>query len=336
MANYIPLKFWEDRSLRITPENTYKQRRKIIKQLGLATGGMLLAPSALNACSVRSTQQNKAEVQKPNNDFTFPGMEDLYPAQRNSKYTVGQPPTEEYHATHYNNFYEFINPSDNNIYNVYQYVDEFDTSDWTINVSGKVKNKGNHRLEDLIKKIGLEERIYRFRCVERWAMVVPWTGFPLSKLVKFLEPNSDATHIRMVTQMNAHQMVGVRSQPWYPWPYFEGLRIDEAMNEMAFMATGIYGKPLPKQNGAPIRLVVPWKYGYKNIKSVVEIAFINRQPETFWHKLVPHEYPFISNVDPDVPHPRWSQVQEYYIPNGTARPTLKYNGYGEFVTKLYE
>jgi len=187
----------------------------------------------------------------------------------------------------------------------------------------------------MIKKIGLEERTYRFRCVEAWSMAVPWSGFSLASLIKFLEPDSKAKYVRMISYADAEQMPGVKHQDWYDWPYYEGLSMEEAMNELSFMATGIYGKPLPKQNGAPMRLVVPWKYGYKSTKSIVKIEFIDYQPETFWHKIAPREYGFISNVNPEIPHPRWSQAQEQMMGEDFKRPTLKYNGYGDYVARLY-
>lgn len=333
MPSLIFPKPWDTSRIRPTDESTYYNRRQIIKQLGLAAGGILTSSLALSSCN----STNAAKSSNGNaNTFSFPGMAELYPAGRNTKYTLDRPMTKEYDATHYNNFYEFINPEGKSIYEIYPYVDPFDTSEWTFKVSGHCNNKGKFDLADIIKRLGLEERTYRFRCVERWAMAVPWTGFPLAELIKYLEPTSKANYIRMVTASRPKEMVGVKKQPWYPWPYEEGLRLDEAMNELAFMATGLYGKPLPKQNGAPMRLVVPWKYGYKNVKSIVEIEFTEKQPKTFWNELAPHEYPFISNIDPEVPHPRWSQAEEWMLPDGEPRPTLKYNGYGELVAGLYE
>ncbi|MDW7690538.1 protein-methionine-sulfoxide reductase catalytic subunit MsrP [Flammeovirgaceae bacterium SG7u.111] len=339
MANIIFPKPWEQNGLKPTEESTYNNRRQIIKKLGLASIGVMASPMLLANCTGKKPAgEVAATAQKAlqDNNFTFPGMLDLYPAKRNERYKIERPLTEEYDATHYNNFYEFIHPKDSNIYNVYKYVDDFDTRDWSFEVKGMAKNTGKYDLADIMKKIQLEERTYRFRCVERWSMNVPWTGFSLASLIKMLEPDSKAKYIRMRSHSDKNQMPGVKNQPWYPWPYFEGLKIEEAMNELAFMATGLYGKPLPKQNGAPMRLVVPWKYGYKNIKSVVELEFTDKEPETFWHKLQPAEYPFISNVNPEVPHPRWSQAREKSIPDGDWRPTSKYNGYGEFVAKLYE
>ena len=214
-------------------------------------------------------------------------------------------------------------------------MSDFDTSEWRFDVSGLANKTGTYFLEEMIKAFGLEERTYRFRCVERWSMAVPWTGFPLRKLIDYFKPQSGAKYIKMTSFADKQVMPGVRNLSHYPWPYVEGLRIDEARNELAFIATGIYGKPLPKQNGAPMRLVVPWKYGYKNAKSIVSFEFTDQEPQTFWNKVAPDEYPFLSNIDPEVPHPRWSQKVEKMIPNGEERPTLKYNGYGEYVANLY-
>lgn len=315
-------------------ESYYWNRRKIIKSLGLAAGGILATPALLAACAP-DRKEAVARVQQADNVFTFDGIEKYFPSERNTKYTLDREMTAEYDATHYNNFYEFIDKSDRNIYNAYKFVDKFDNRDWKIEVSGLAKNTGTFNLEDIIKKFGQEERTYRFRCVERWAMAVPWTGIPLAKLMKYFEPDSKAKYVRMVSFADKDQMPGVKQQTWYKWPYYEGLRMDEAYNEIAFLATGIFGKPLPKQNGAPVRLITPWKYGYKNIKSIVKIEFIDFEPETFWHQIAPTEYGFISNIDPKVPHPRWSQARERMIPDGDWRPTLQYNGYGEYVAKMY-
>ncbi len=324
MANIIKPNLWNGKQIKANEESVYYSRRSILKQMGLATGALLASPMI-------GYSKNKNQ----DNNFTFAGMEKCYPAQRNEKYGLDRPLTEEYDATHHNNFYEFISPKDRNIYNAYKYVDPFDTREWRFEVSGLANKTGVYFLEEMIKEFGLEERTYRFRCVERWSMAVPWTGFPLKKLVEYFGPKNNAKYIGMTTYAEESEMVGIKNQDWYPWPYHEGLRMDEAMNELAFIATGIYGKPLPKQNGAPMRLIVPWKYGYKNTKSIVRFEFTNKEPKTFWNSLAPNEYPFLSNIDPDVPHPRWSQKIERMIPDGEPRPTLKYNGYGEFVGKLY-
>ncbi len=300
----------------------------------MVSGAILASPSLLSTC-VSGNSTDSEGPQDINNNFTFEGIENFFPSKRNTKYELDREITDEYSATHNNNFYEFINRADRNIYNAYKYVDNFDNRDWKFEVNGYASNTGTFYLEDMIKKFGQEERTYRFRCVERWAMAVPWTGISLAKLIKYFNPASKARYVRMVSFADEAQMIGVKDQPWYPWPYFEGLRMDEAMNELAFMVTGIYGKPLPKQNGAPMRLIVPWKYGYKNIKSVVKMEFIGNEPETFWHKITPNEYGFYSNIDPDVPHPRWSQARERMLPDGDWRPTLKYNGYGEYVAEMY-
>jgi len=325
MFNIINPKPWVQK---VTNEEVYRNRREVLKGLGLLGIGSFLASSTLAADMGINLSQS-------DNSFRFAGQGDYYPAERNQKYKLDRPITDKYLSTHQNNFYEFIHPKDPNIYNAHKYVDDFDNRDWSFEVSGFVKNKGKYNLEDIIKRFGLEERTYRFRCVEAWSMAVPWVGFPLSKLIKFLEPESKAKYVRFISYANAEQMPGVKNQTWYPWPYFEGLRMDEAMNELALMVTGIYGKPLPKQNGAPIRLIVPWKYGYKSAKSIVKIEFIDYRPETFWHKLAPREYGFFSNVDPAVPHPRWSQASEKMLGEETRRPTLKYNGYEQFVGAMY-
>ncbi len=330
MPNIIIPKPWN--SKRITPieEKDYLQRRAFVKKLGLGILGTLSAPltGSLDAKSKIFLQDGGAP------SFDFEGMRDLYPAEANNTYTLDRSLTEEYVATHNNNFYEFI--QDQNIYTIYRFVDSFDTSDWKFQVKGLANKTGTFYLEEIMKKFPLEERTYRFRCVERWAMAVPWTGIPLARLLAFFEPNDKATHVSFTTALKLTEMPGIKKQPWYPWPYEEGLRMDEAMNELAFIATGIFGKPLPKQNGAPMRLVVPWKYGYKNIKSIVKITFTNKQPKTFWNETQPSEYPFISNVDPTKPHPRWSQEKEYMVPNGDWIPTLPFNGYGEYVASLYK
>jgi sulfoxide reductase catalytic subunit YedY len=182
----------------------------------------------------------------------------------------------------------------------------------------------------------LEERLYRFRCVEAWSMAVPWTGVPFSTLAKLVQPKPEAKFVRFVSVRRPEEMPGVPSQPWYPFPYYEALRMDEAMNPLTMIVTGMYGKPLPKQNGAPIRMIAPWKYGYKSPKSLVKIEFVATQPKTFWNDLQPKEYGFYSNVNPAVPHKRWSEAEEKVLPTGALRPTLPYNGYERFVAGMYK
>jgi sulfoxide reductase catalytic subunit YedY len=255
-----------------------------------------------------------------------------YPAKRNPEFTLDRPITEEWAATGYNNFYEF-HPTDKEA--VKNRVGAFVTSPWKIEVTGLVNKPKTLDVDELVKTMPLEERLYRFRCVEAWSMAVPWTGFPLSELIKQVEPKPEAKFIRFVTAKIPSQMPGIKEASWYPWPYFEGLRMDEAMNPLTLVVTGLYGKPLPKQNGAPIRTVVPWKYGYKSIKSIVKIEFVQKQPGTFWNHTSPNEYGFYSNVNPNKPHPRWSQATEKFLPRMERRPTLLYNGYEKWVASLY-
>ena len=202
-------------------------------------------------------------------------------------------------------------------------------------VGGLCEKPATFTMEEILRLAPLEERVYRFRCVEAWSMVVPWTGFPLAKLLEKVVPKAEARFVKFTTVLRPEEMPGIARLPNYPWPYTEGLRIDEAMHPLVLLATGLYGKPMPKQNGAPIRLVVPWKYGFKSIKSVVKIELVQEQPATLWESLSPQEYPFESNVDPKVSHPRWSQATERDLATGNRIPTLPYNGYGDEVAKLY-
>jgi sulfoxide reductase catalytic subunit YedY len=300
---------WEIPEREATPESVYFNRRTLLKAAGFAGVESLLG-SALQAA--RST-------------------DDLYPAKLNPKYVLDRPVTPEFAATGYNNFYEFTLDKQR----VKNLVEGFTIDPWKIKVKGLVNNPKEYDFDDLVRRFPLEERLYRMRCVETWAMAVPWTGFPMAALIKEVDPKPDAKYIRMVTVNRPDEMPGIRSQPHYPWPYFEALRIDEAMNEMTLLVTGIFGKTLPKQNGAPIRLMTPWKYGLKSLKSIVEIEFTKRQPPTLWNRVAGTEYGWYSNVNPGKPHPRWSQAMEKLIPTGEQRPTLMYNGYEKFVASLY-
>jgi sulfoxide reductase catalytic subunit YedY len=296
---------WEIPERDATPEHVYLNRRQLLKAAGfLGAKGLVRAANANGP----------------------------YPAKRNLEYTLDRPITEEWAATSYNNFYEFDAMDKKAVRNK---VGKFVVSPWQIEVTGKVNKPRKFDLDELLRTMPFEERLYRFRCVERWAMAVPWTGFPFSELVKAVEPKPEAKYVRFVTVHRPDQMPGVVQANWYPWPYYEGLRMDEAMNPLTLLVTGLYGKPLPKQNGAPIRIVTPWKYGYKSIKSIVKIEFVSKQPRTFWNDLQPAEYGFYSNVNPNKPHPRWSQVIEEVIPTMERRPTLLYNGYGKYVAGLY-
>lgn len=237
--------------------------------------------------------------------------------------------TAEAVAARYNNFYEFTSGKD-----VWRYVDNFRTDRWSVEVSGLVAKARKWSLEELLR-LAHEERVYRHRCVEAWSMVVPWRGFPLSRLLLASEPLHSARFVRLTSFADPSMQPSVKERPWDHWPYTEGLRLDEAMHDLTFVATGIYGHALPKQHGAPVRIVVPWKYGYKSPKSVVKIELTAEQPRTFWNDLAPTEYGFLSNVDPTQPHPRWSQLTERLIGTTDVRRTIAFNGYGAQVAHLY-
>ena len=248
-------------------------------------------------------------------------------------YSTGESANSWEDITTYNNFYEFGTAKDE----PYRNAQDLVTRPWTVTVSGECEKTGDYALEDIIKPHSLEDRVYRHRCVEAWSMVVPWVGFPLSDLVKRLEPNSNARYVRFKTLHDPKQMPGQR-RPVLQWPYVEGLTMAEAMNPLTLMAVGVYGKTLPNQNGAPLRLVTPWKYGFKGIKSIVEIEFTRRQPRTSWEIANSREYGFYANVNPEVDHPRWSQARERRIGGGlfdAKQPTLMFNGYAEEVAELY-
>jgi sulfoxide reductase catalytic subunit YedY len=232
--------------------------------------------------------------------------------------------------THYNNFYEFSTDKDD----VAILARDFKTSPWTVTVGGLVNKPRAYALDELLRKFPQEERIYRLRCVEAWSMVVPWVGFPLAALLNEVEPTSQAKYVRFETLYDPKQMPG-QGNILFDWPYIEGLRLDEAMHPLTILATGLYGKPLPPQDGAPIRLVVPWKYGFKNIKSFVKIDLVAEMPVSFWMAYAPDEYGFYANVNPDVPHPRWSQSSERRIGELTRLKTLPFNGYADEVAHLY-
>ena len=309
---------WEIPERFATPEHVYLNRRAFLKAAGVT------AFSLIAGCS--PGQAEKSAAQTPLNDPTA----DLYPAKRNSKYVLDRPLTKEEVAAKYNNYYEFTDQKD-----VYRYIDRFKIRPWTIEAKGLVKKPKVHGIDELIRQLSLEERLYRHRCVEAWSMAVPWTGFPLAAFIKLVEPLSTAKYVRMVSFMKPEEAPGQKSYRWYPWPYYEGLTMEEATNELAFLVTGIYGHPLTVQHGSPIRLATPWKYGYKSIKGIVRFEFVDKQPPTFWNDLAANEYAFISNVNPRIPHPRWSQASERVLDTDERVPTLLYNGYEQFVGKLY-
>ena len=249
-----------------------------------------------------------------------------------SAYTLDEELTPYEDITSYNNFYEFGTAKTDPAANAHTLV----TRPWSLTASGECENPGSFDLEDFISPNKLEERIYRLRCVERWSMVIPWVGVPLRPVLEKFKPTSSAKYVAFETLLDPEQMPGQRRRrPVLKWPYVEGLRIDEAMNELAFLAVGLYGEEMPNQNGAPIRLVIPWKYGYKSIKSIVAVRFTETQPPTSWNVNAPHEYGFYSNVNPGRAHPRWSQKKERRVGEFFKRPTLMFNGYAEQVANLY-
>ena len=303
----IPVK-----SSEITPYSQYLSRRDFLKAAGIVTGSALLA-----ACTPSGT--GSATEGDGTNVPTSNQTDEL-----------GDPVNSFNDITNYNNYYEFSTNKEA----VAPLSKDFTTSPWSVEVYGMVHNPKTYAIEDILKNFTQEERIYRLRCVEAWSMVIPWTGFPLASLLKEVEPTSKAKYVRFETVDRPEEMPGLGS-PFYPWPYNEGLRLDEAMNDLTILATGLYGLPMPNQNGAPIRVVVPWKYGFKSIKSIVKIELTDIQPQTLWNTVGPNEYGFYSNVNPDRPHPRWSQASERRIGELSRRPTLMFNGYAEQVADMY-
>lgn len=316
---------WQLKERDVTSEAAFLNRRRFLK--GLIGAGVVGSALPLVGC-----QSQQAAVDNP-----LQGVSSL-PASLNQAFAGGDRPiTNEVLAATYNNFYEFGSNK-----HIWKKAQTLPTNPWTVEVGGLVKNPRTYGLEDLLTQFPLEERICRFRCVEAWAMVVPWIGFPMKAILEAVEPTAQAKFVRFTSYYNAEVTSGPSFPPsaFLPWPYTEGLRIDEMANELAFFAVGIYGHTLPKQHGAPIRAVLPWKYGFKGAKSIVKIEFIDKQPATYWNTLGPNEYKFESNVDPTVPHPRWSQAKERLVGPGSefnweVVPTLPYNGYGEFVAGLY-
>jgi sulfoxide reductase catalytic subunit YedY len=299
------------RSSEITPESVYLSRRRFMQGLGavaLAGGtGACVGPT----------------IGPP-----APTPEDL--ETRATSDELGNPLTAYDAVTGYNNFYEFSTSKEA----VQSLARDYPTSPWSVEVGGLVARPGRFDVEDLLRDFDEEERVYRLRCVEGWSMVIPWLGFPLRKLLAKVEPTGEARYVRFETVYDPERLRGQGSRV-YQWPYVEGLRLDEAMNDLALLSTGLYGKRLLPQNGAPIRLVVPWKYGFKSIKSIVRIDLVAEEPESLWMAAAPNEYGFYANVNPEVSHPRWSQASERRIGETGRRPTLMFNGYAEQVAELY-
>ena len=300
------------KSFEITPEHVYISRRKF-----LASASAVAASALLSACGVQPPPASSTT-----NEPT--------PQVSSATDELGDKLTLFEAITNYNNFYEFSMDKEA----VAKLSQGFKTSPWTVQVGGLVNTPKTFDVEALLKKFTQEERIYRLRCVEAWSMVIPWMGFPLSKLLQEVEPLSKAKYVRFEAILDPQQMPGQRDG-WFDWPYSEGLRLDEVMHELTILATGLYGKPLPPQDGAPIRLVVPWKYGFKSVKSIVKIDLVEEMPTSFWMASAPQEYGFYANVNPDVPHPRWSQATERRIGELSRRKTLPFNGYADQVVQLY-
>jgi methionine sulfoxide reductase catalytic subunit len=311
-------KGWELRDSAATPEAVFARRRTLLKAMGF---GAMLTP-ALMATAGFTAAASADEPPDPSAG--------LYPVKRNPRYKLDRPITDPKYSENYNNFYEFGSDKD-----IADDAQALKIRPWTVKIDGMVEKPAEIGIDDLLKKMPLEERLYRHRCVEAWSMAVPWSGFAMAALVGLAKPLGSAKYVRMETFLDAAEAPG-QKQFWYPWPYVEGVTMAEATNELAFMVTGMYGKPVPKQDGAPLRLALPWKYGFKSVKSIVRITFTDKQPPTFWETLGPDEYGFWANVNPDVAHPRWSQATERVIGSDERVPTVKWNGYGEFVAHLYD
>jgi sulfoxide reductase catalytic subunit YedY len=282
----------------ITDERLYWSRREWLASVGLGVAGAAFVPELAAACGRLGQDDEK-----------------LTPFE---------------HVTGYNNFYEFGTGKDDPKANAHT----LKPRPWSIQVEGDVKRPATYDINDLFKGLGLQERVYRLRCVEAWSMVIPWMGYPLADVIKRLEPGTKAKYVAFTTLLDPKQMPGQRSRV-LDWPYLEGLRMDEAMHPLTLLVTGVYGKTLPNQNGAPVRLVVPWKYGFKGIKSIVKLSFVEKEPPTSWNIAAPNEYGFYANVNPTVDHPRWSQQTERRIGELFRRKTMPFNGYGDQVANLY-
>ncbi len=321
-------KSWEIPEPEVTPETAFLNRRRFLKSLIGAGVGATLMP--ILGCE--QSQEANDKLAATLNTARLGSI------KRNSAFsTVDRPTTERILAGQYNNYYEFGSTK-----SIWQAARALPTQDWKVEVTGLVKNPRTYDLDDLQKAFPLEERIYRFRCVEAWSMVIPWIGFPMKSLIAAVEPTDKAKFVRFTSYFEPKITIG----PFWslgrhlPWPYTEGLRLEETANELAFFAIGNYGHMLPKQHGAPIRAVLPWKYGFKGAKSIAKIEFLDTQPATFWNTMDSREYDFEANVNPTQPHPRWSQATEKFVSKGPGvkwekRPALPYNGYGEYVAKVY-
>jgi sulfoxide reductase catalytic subunit YedY len=306
---------WELPDHMATPEHAVLDRRAFLATGAAAVAGVMSLAQAARA-------QRVGDLPDPSRD--------LYPVKRNKAFTLDRPVTDETLNVTYNNFYEFGSAK-----TIARAAQALKLRPWTIRIDGMVEKEQEIGIDDLIRRMPLEERLYRHRCVEAWSMAIPWSGFPLARLVELAQPLSSAKFLRMETFLDPSVASGQR-QTWYPWPYVEGLTMAEATNELAFLVTGAYGKPVAKSMGAPLRLAVPWKYGFKSIKSIRRFTFTDQRPKSFWEALQAAEYGFWANINPEVPHPRWSQATEELLgQKGERRPTLLFNGYGAYVAHLY-
>ncbi|MDA7947368.1 MAG: protein-methionine-sulfoxide reductase catalytic subunit MsrP [Hyphomicrobiaceae bacterium] len=304
-------KGWEIPEQLVTPEDVFINRRTF-----LAGSGSIAVAGALPDVAFAAAKDADPTA-------------DLYPAKRNPKYKIPLQLTPESVNSRYNNFYEFGSHK-----KIHEAAQALPIRPWEVTIDGDVEKPFKIGIDELIRKMTLEERLYRHRCVEAWSMTIPWSGFAMKDLVEMAKPLAKAKYVRMETFKNPEVARGQRAS-WYPWPYVEGLTIAEATNELTFMVTGAYGKPMAKQFGAPLRLAVPWKYGFKHIKSIVRFTFTDKRPKSFWEVVQGKEYGFWANVNPQVDHPRWSQATERVLGTSIRVPTLKYNGYGEFVADMY-
>lgn len=304
-------------SSEITPESTYVNRRKFLVTAGVLGAGLAGAGTLYAATRGAAGDASGAQQQQ--------SLGTPYGLQPND-----MPPTPYADVTGYNNFYEFGTGKEDPKAN----AQEFRTKPWTVKVDGLCDKPGDYQLEDFLKPSKVEDRIYRFRCVEAWSMVIPWRGIPLRDVIDRAKPRASAKYVELTTLMDPRQMPGQRF-PILDWPYVEALRLDEARHPLTMLATGVYGRDLPNQNGAPMRLVVPWKYGFKGVKSIVRMRFTETMPQSSWMKAIPSEYGFYANVNPEVDHPRWSQATERRIGEFRRRPTLMFNGYADQVASLY-
>jgi sulfoxide reductase catalytic subunit YedY len=304
---------WEIPESLATPEHLFWNRRAFVAAGGAAALAFWAAPGAAQRVS----------------DLPDP-TQDLYPAKRNESFVLDRPITDEKVNTNYNNFYEFGTSK-----YIAKAAQALKLRPWTVKLDGMVEREQEIGIDDLIRKITLEERLYRHRCVEAWSMAIPWSGFSFARLVEMARPLSSAKYVRMETFLDRSVAPGQRAV-WQPWPYIEGLTMAEATNELAFLVTGAYGKPVSKPQGAPLRLAVPWKYGFKSIKSIVRFTFTDQRPKSYWEAVQGSEYGFWANVNPEVPHPRWSQASEELIGLNERRPTLLFNGYGDYVAHIYK